>query len=106
GGRVSYLPPSQLIDGRIFTDDADEQTAEDLLDRAAAACGVKDWRAAEARLHRFRTVAFVEDAERRTALDLTGRVSLAEVNLTRLGRAARAGGGYLIRRQKSDGSVH
>lgn len=106
GGRLFYLPPSQLIDGRIFADDTDEQPAEDLLDRAAAVCGVNDWRAAAVRLRRFRTVAFVEDAGRRTALDLDDRVSLTEIDRTRLGRAARAGGDYLIRAQKSDGSFH
>ncbi|MEN3333471.1 MAG: hypothetical protein V7641_2836 [Blastocatellia bacterium] len=105
-GRAFYLPPSQLINSHIFADDADEQTAADLLNRAANYFGVNDWRARDVRLRRFRTAAFVEDRQHRAALDLTGSGLLQEINRARLNRAARAGGDYLIRAQKSDGSFH
>jgi Beta-L-arabinofuranosidase, GH127 len=105
-GRAFYLPPSLLINSRIFADDADEQPAEDLLNRAANYFSVSDWRAAEVRLRRFRTLAFVEDRWHRAALDLTGSGLLQEINRARLNRAAQAGGDYLIRAQKSDGSFH
>jgi hypothetical protein len=105
-GRTFYLPPSQLIYSHIFADDADEQTAEDLLDRAATYVGVTNWRAADVRLRRFRTLAFVEDSERRAAIDVTGGVSLNAISRARLQQAARAGGNYLLRAQKRDGSFH
>jgi hypothetical protein len=101
-----YLPPSQLINNRIFADNADEQTAEDLLDRAANYFAVEDWRAADVRLRRFRTLAFVEDRLRREAVELTGGGALKEINRERVNQAARAGGDYLIRAQKGDGSFH
>ncbi len=105
-GRAYYLPPSQLIYSHLFADDADQQTAEDLLDRAANYFGVTDWRAADVRLRSFRTTAFVEDRERRSAIDLTGGVSPSEISRARLQQAARAGGDYLLRAQKPDGSFH
>jgi hypothetical protein len=105
-GRAFYLPPSQLIYTRIFADDADEQRAEALLNRAANYFGVNDWRGPEVRLCRFRTLAFVEDRLHRAAIDLTGSGLLKEINRARLDRAAQAGGDYLIRAQKSDGSFH
>ena len=105
-GRTFYLPPSQFIYSHLFADDADEQAAEDLLDRAAHYVGVTDWRAANVRLLRFRTVAFAEDRERRAAIDLNGGVSLNEISRARLQQAARAGGDYLLRAQKRDGSFH
>jgi len=103
-GQTFYLPPSQLIDNRIFADDADAQMAEDLLDRAARYFAVKDWRSADVRLRRFRTLAFVEDHLYDAAIDLTGSELHNAINRARLNRAAQAGGDYLIRAQKSDGS--
>ena len=104
-GRTYYLPPSQLIYSRIFADNADGQTAEDLLDRAAHYLGVTDWRAADVRLRRFRTIAFVEDRERRAAIDVSGGAPV-EISRARLQQAVRAGGDYLLRAQKGDGSFH
>lgn len=101
-----YLPPSQLINSRFFAANADEQTAADLLDRAANYFAVKDWRAADVQLRRFRTLAFVEDGLHQAAIDLTGSGSLEEINRERLNRAAHLGGDYLIRAQKNDGSFH
>ncbi|HKQ07812.1 MAG TPA: hypothetical protein VJ464_21980 [Blastocatellia bacterium] len=105
-GQTFYLPPSQLVVNRIFADDADAQPAEDLLDRVAKYFGVADWRGSGVRLRRFRTQAFVEDHERHTALDLTASGLRQEINRARLNQAARAGGDYLIRALKADGSFH
>jgi hypothetical protein len=105
-GRAFYLPPSHLINNRIFADDADRQRAADLLDRAVNYLAVKDWRAAEVRLRRFRTFAFVEDRSHQAAIDLNASGTLEEINRARLNRAAQAGGDYLIRAQKRDGSFH
>jgi N-acylglucosamine 2-epimerase (GlcNAc 2-epimerase) len=101
-----YLLPSQLINRRIFADNADEQMAADLLDRAANYFAVKDWRAADVQLRRFRTLAFVEDRLHQVAIDLTGSGPLNEIDRERINRAARVGGDYLIRAQKPDGSFH
>src|SRR5256714_7910773 len=105
-GQTFYLPPSQLIAARIFADDADAQPAEELLDRAANYLGIYDWRGAGVRLRRFRTVAFVEDRWQRTALELTACGLRQEINRARLEQTARAGGDYLIRAMKADGSFH
>ncbi|HJQ23620.1 MAG TPA: beta-L-arabinofuranosidase domain-containing protein [Blastocatellia bacterium] len=105
-GQTFYLPPAHLILARIFADAADAQPAEDLLDRAARYFGVGDWRGTAVSLRRFRTVAFVEDPSQRTALELTAVGLRQEVNRARLDQAARAGGDYLIRVMKADGSFH
>ena len=106
GDGTRYLPPSALIYHRIFAAAADEQTAEDLLDAAAQYAGIKDWRAANVRISRFRTIAFIEDHSHNAAVDLAVDASKADIDRARLMAAARAGGDYLIRQQKRDGSFH
>jgi len=59
------------------------------------------------KLSRFRTLSFVEDASHTRAINIAGGFAPVEqVESKRLLAAARAGGDYLVRVQKPDGSFH
>jgi len=108
-GRLIYLLPSELIYRAILADDADEQRAEDLLDRAAIYLNFAraDWQSKSVKLSRFRTLAVVEDSTRRAALDVVAAVvPMQAVSRARLLESARAGGDYLVRVQRPDGSFY
>jgi hypothetical protein len=107
--RALYVLPSEVIYKSIVAGDADEQKASDLLDRAASYLGFarEAWRSSSVKLSRFRTISFVEDHARSRALNLINAcVPVNEINRAQIARAARAGGDYLIRMQKPDGSFH
>jgi hypothetical protein len=98
-----------LIYKSIVAGDADEQKASDLLDRAAAHLGfARDaWRAPGVKLSRFRTISFVEDRARGRALGVVSAcVPVSEISRAQVLRVSRAGGDYLVRMQKPDGSFH
>jgi hypothetical protein len=107
--RRLYVLPSELIYKSIVAEDADEQRASDLLNRAAIYFGLapEAWRSSSVKLSRFRTISFVEDRERRKALNVVNAcVPVSEISRAQLLKAARAGGDYLIRAQKPDGSFY
>jgi hypothetical protein len=106
GARAHYLLPSEVIYNSIA---AERQRADDFLDRAMAHLGLGRgaWRSPEIKLSRFRTLSFVEDASHGRAIKVMGGfVPVGEVGPKRLLAAARAGGDYLVRVQKPDGSFH
>jgi len=108
-GRIVYLLPSELIYRAIFDAEADKQQAEDLLDRAATYLSFAraDWQSKSVKLSRFRTMAFVEDSTHRTALDVIAAVVPTQaINRARLLESARAGGDYLVRVQRPNGSFY
>ena len=107
--RMFYLLPSEVIYKSIVAGDADEQKASDLLGNAANHLGLarEAWRSSSVKLSRFRTIAFVEDHARQKALSVVNAcVPVGEISRARLLKAARAGGDYLIRAQKPDGSFY
>ena len=109
GPRSLYLLPFEIIYNSIVATAAESQGADDLLDRAAAHLGLARgaWRSPQIRLSRFRTLSFVEDASRNRAINIAGGFAPVEqVESNRLIAAARAGGDYLVRVQKPDGSFH
>lgn len=106
GAQAHYLLPSEVIYNSIA---AERQRADDFLDRAMARLGLARgvWRSPQIKLSRFRTISFVEDASRGRAIKVMGGiVRVGEVGPKRLLAAARAGGDYLVRVQKPDGSFH
>ena len=108
-GRALYILPSEMIYKSIVAEDAEEQKAADLLDRAAAYAGLAQdgWRSSTAKLSRFRTISFAEDLTRSRALSVQNAcVPAGEISRALLLGAARAGGDYLIRMQKDDGSFY
>ncbi|HVG18464.1 MAG TPA: hypothetical protein VNI02_05375, partial [Blastocatellia bacterium] len=109
GGRALYLLPSHVIYNSVVAGAAERQSSDDFLDRAMAHLGLARgaWRSSQIKLSRFRTLSFVEDASRSRAISLAGVVvPVGEVEPKRLLAASRAGGDYLIRIQKPDGSFH
>ncbi len=107
--RRLYILPSELIYKSIVAEDADQQKASDLLSRAAIYFGLapEAWRSSSVKLSRFRTISFVEDYARRKALSVVNAcMPVSEISRAQLLKAARAGGDYLIRAQKTDGSFH
>jgi hypothetical protein len=104
-----YVLPSEVIYKSIVAQNADEQKASDLLGRAAVYLGLarEAWRASDVKISRFRTISFVEDHARKKALSVVNAcVPVGEINRQQLLNAARAGGDYLIRAQKPDGSFY
>jgi uncharacterized protein YyaL (SSP411 family) len=78
-----------------------------VLDRAAGYAGLAPdaWRNSSVKLSRFRTASFAEDSTRGRALTVANAsVPVGEISRAHLLRAARAGGDYLVRAQKADGS--
>jgi AMMECR1 domain-containing protein len=109
GARAHYLLPSEIIYNAIAGAAAERQRADDFLDRAMARLGLARgaWRSSQIKLSRFRTLSFVEDASHSRAMKVAGGfVPVEEVEPKRLLAAARAGGDYLVRVQKPDGSFH
>jgi hypothetical protein len=109
GARVLYLLPSEIIYNSISAGAAERQTPDIFLDRAAAHLGLARgaWRSPQIKLSRFRTLSFVEDASRNQAINIaSGIAPVEEIGRKRLLAAARAGGDYLVRVQKPDGSFH
>lgn len=107
GARRLYLLPSEIIYNSIAAESAERQTADEFLDRAMTHLGLARgaWRASEIRLSRFRTLSFVEDASRNRAINVvSGFAPVESIEPKKLLAAARAGGDYLIRVQKPDGS--
>jgi hypothetical protein len=108
-GRVCYLLPSEMIYKSIIAENVDEQKAESLLDAVAIRLGFEPgaWRLSKAKLSRFRVVAFAEDQPRSRALNIVnGCVIANEISRAQMLAAARAGGDYLVRAQKPDGSFY
>jgi hypothetical protein len=108
-GRARYLLPSEMIYKSIIAEDVDEQKAADLLDAAAVQLGLEPgaWRSSSAKLSRFRVVSFAEDQTRSRALSIiNGCAIVNEISRAQMLAAARAGGDYLVRAQKPDGSFH
>jgi AMMECR1 domain-containing protein len=109
GPRTFYLLPSEVIYNSVVAASAERQRADDLLDRATAHLGLARgaWRSSRIKLSRFRTLTFVEDASRNQAINITsGFAPVEDVQPKRLLAAAQAGGAYLVRAQKPDGSFH
>jgi hypothetical protein len=107
GGRISYLLPADMIYGSIVAEEPDEQTAEDFLNRVMTHVGLGqgDWRSPDVKLSRFRTVSVAEAASDGEPLRLVRGFTVAdEPDRSALITAARAGGDYLLRTQRPDGS--
>lgn len=108
-GRARYVLPSEMIYKSIVAEATDDQKAADLLDRASAHLGLApgSWRSSNAKLSRFRVVSFAEDHSRNRAITMVNSCALkGEISRAELITAARAGGDYLVRAQKPDGSFH
>jgi hypothetical protein len=107
--RTFYLLPSEIIYEAIAAEDPAEQGTEDLLARAMAHLGLEGhaWKSARTKLSRFRTISFIEDHSHGVALRLVrGAVPRGDRNKAQLLAAARAGGDYLIRAQRPNGSFY
>ncbi len=109
GKSTYYLMPAEIIYRSIVDDDPDAQSAADLLDRVMTYTHLSPgaWRSSAVRLSRFRTISFIENAARDSALKLTGAlVTVEEPSKQTLLSAARSGGDYLIRAQKPTGRFY
>jgi hypothetical protein len=102
-----WLLPTEFFWGRLFAEEADNQKASDLLDRAGAYLRMSPdfWRSPAVKLSRFHTRTIVEDSLKTGALRLVrGAIPVDVITKARLNASARAGGDYLVRMQKQDGS--
>lgn len=109
-GHYNYLLPSALIYDSILANDPQSQTASDLLARACVAAGLASnaWESNKVKLSTFRTISYIEDAGGNSALPLVSAFIpwASSVNRNTLISAARAGGDYLVRMQRPDGSFY
>jgi AMMECR1 domain-containing protein len=109
GGRMLCVLPSGIIYNSIASETAETQRADDLLDRATTHLGLASgaWRSPQVKLSRFRTLSFVEDASHNRAVSIaSGFARIKDTESKQLIASARAGGDYLVRVQKPDGSFH
>ena len=108
-GRILYMLPLEMLYRSVFDEDPGAQRADDLLNRAMRILGLEGhaWRSPHVTLCRFRTISFVEDRSRGSALSvIRGSIPQTELTRSRLVTSARAGGDYLVRMQQPDGSFH
>jgi hypothetical protein len=105
-GRILYMLPLEMLYRSVFDEDPGAQSADDVLNRAMKHMGLDEraWRSPRITLSRFRTISFVEDRSRGSALRLIrGSIPPLELTRGRLVASARAGGDYLVRMQRPDG---
>jgi hypothetical protein len=109
GGEARWLVPMQLVlQGMSRKDrDAEQATPTDVLRAAMSRIGLRpnDWSKPEVELWRFPSTAWVEDAAHTRALPLAqGVVLVGAVDRARMLASARAGGDFLLRIMRDDGS--
>ena len=108
-GQARWLVPMQLVLQGMARKDRDlsQATPKDVLTAAMRRVGLRagDWDKPGIELWRFSTSAWVEDATRTRALPLVqGVVPVDSVDRGRMLASARAGGDFLLRIMRDDGS--
>ena len=109
GGEARWVVPMQLVlQGMARKDrDVEQATPTDILRAAMTRVGLRanDWNKPEVELWRFPSSAWVEDASRTRALPLVqGVIPLGSIDRACMLASAQAGGDFLLRIMRDDGS--